>query len=126
MKPILIAGSIVVTFALISYSIAIFAEQRNVRITKTVLIFLTLGICLDITATGFMITGSEDSAFTLHGFLGYSSLTAMLIDTILIWKLRTTNGINAEVPRKLHLYSRFAYTWWVIAFITGGSLVALR
>ncbi|MFQ6116407.1 MAG: hypothetical protein ACE5NG_20300 [bacterium] len=125
MKPVLIAGSIIVTFALVSYTIAIFTEQKKGLITNKVLIFLTLGICLDITSTGCMITGSENPAFTLHGIFGYSSLTAMLIDTILIWKVRTTNGINAKVPKHLHLYSRLAYSWWVVAFITGGLLVAM-
>ncbi|MFQ5772131.1 MAG: hypothetical protein ACE5HX_16460 [bacterium] len=126
MKPILIAGSTIVTFALISYTIAILTEQKKVQITSKVLIFLTTGITLDITATICMIIGSENTPFTLHGILGYCSLTAMLIDTILIWKFRITTGLNLQVPEGLHLYSRMAYAWWVMAYITGGLLVLLN
>src|SRR3990172_4874401 len=125
MNPILMAGTTIVIFALISYSIAILTEQRKQAVSRLVLVFLTTGIILDVTATTCMIIGSEDSAFTLHGILGYSSLTGMLIDTFLIWRTRVKKGINALVHKGLHLYSRFAYIWWICAFITGGMLVAI-
>lgn len=118
-------GITIVFLALISYSTAIITEQKKKTINKTILIFLTTGVCLDIIATIFMILGSSKGGLTLHGFIGYSSLTGMLIDAILIWKLRIKSGINAPVPVKLHIYSRYAYIWWILAFITGGLLVAL-
>lgn len=126
MNPYVQTGTIIVVFALISYSIAIITEQRKKHVLKNVLIFLTLGVLLDIAATTFMIIGSSKGPLTLHGILGYSSLAGMTIDAILIWRLRLKNGIGAAVPKGLHLYSRFAYIWWVLAFITGGLLVALR
>lgn len=119
-------GAGIVIFALLSYSLAIITEQRQRRVTSFILRFLTIGLVLDITATIFMIIGSTKSAFSLHGMLGYSSLTLMLIDTILIWKFHLANTSGAEVPRKLHLYSRLAYSWWVIAFFTGLMLVVFR
>lgn len=119
-------GSFIVTLALISYSIAILTEQFKKNITKRVLTFLSIGVILDISATICMIIGSSHGPFTLHGALGYSSLTLMLIDTLLIWKQRNRSGINSTVPNGLHLYSRIAYIWWVLAYITGGLLVALR
>jgi hypothetical protein len=91
-----------------------------------VLIFITLGIILDVTATTFMILGSGNTPFTLHGFIGYSSLGAMLIDTVLIWKHRLKSGVSEEVSKRLHFYSRYAYIWWIIAFITGGLLVLFK
>lgn len=119
-------GTIIVIFALISYTIAIFTEQRKKRILRNVLIFITLGVLLDITATAFMIIGSSKGPLTLHGILGYSSLAGMTLDAILIWRRKLSAGMGAVVPKKLHLYSRYAYIWWVLAFITGGLLVALR
>lgn len=126
MNSLLITGSVIVTLALLAYSLGIIAEQRKRKITHFVLVFITIGIILDITATIFMIVGSPNSPFTFHGFLGYSALTVMLIDTILIWVSYNKNGNNSTVPNKLHLYSRYAYLWWVIAYITGALLVALK
>ena len=119
-------GAGIVILALLSYSLSIVTEQRTRLITPFVLRFLTTGIVLDITATAFMIAGSTNSAFTLHGILGYTSLTAMFIDTILIWRFHLKNKPVNNVPTGLHLYSRFAYIYWVIAFITGLMLVVFR
>jgi len=125
MNPTLMTGSTIVTFALISYSIAILTEQKIHSISKKVLTFLTIGIILDITATTFMIMGSTNSPFTLHGFIGYSALTLMLIDTILIWRLRLKNGPDTKVSNGVHLYSRVAYIWWVCAYFTGGIIAMI-
>lgn len=122
MKPILIAGTTIVNFALLAYTVGIILEQRKHRVTRGVLWFLTVGVILDITATACMIIGSTQSPFTLHGILGYSSLTAMLIETSLAWRHRLSHG-EGKVARGLHLYSRLAYIWWVAAYITGAILV---
>ncbi len=119
-------GTSIVVLALVFYSVAIITEQRKKKIHKMVLLFLTLGVCLDISATTFMVLGSSKGGFTFHGILGYSSLAAMFTDAVLIWHQRLKNGTNAPVPRNLHLYSRYAYLWWIISFITGGLLVAFR
>ncbi len=112
--------------ALIAYSIAIVTEQRRHLATNTVVIFFSLGIILDITATAFMIAGSTNTPFTLHGLLGYSALLGMLIDTGLIWRHRLKSGKTARVPDRVHLYSLYAYIWWILAFITGGALVLFK
>ena len=126
MNPLVRIGTTIVIFALASYSIAIITEQRKKILRRRILVFLTLGVALDITATTFMILGSSKGSFTLHGIIGYSSLLGMFIDAVLIWRLKITKGSYSPVPDNIHIYSRYAYIWWVIAFITGGVLVALR
>lgn len=117
----ILIGAITVTAALLSYSIAVITEQITKKVNYFILIFLSLGLILDITATSFMIYGSSNSAFTLHGMLGYSALLAMMIDTFLIWKNYLKYGEN--IKKSIHRYSLIAYLYWVIAFITGGFLV---
>ena len=125
MNTLLKIGTSVVFLALTSYSIAIITEQTKKILSKRVLLFITLGVLLDITATVCMILGSSKGGLTLHGFIGYSSLLGMFTDAVLLWRLQLKNGTGTVVPRGIHLYSRYAYLWWVIAFITGGLLVAL-
>ena len=126
MNSLLVAGTRIVIIALLSYSIAIFTEQKKQVVNNIVLIFISLGIITDIIATAFMISGSSNSPFTPHGILGYSSLLAMLIDTILMWRHRIVNGKEAKVATGLNKYSRYAYLWWVLAFITGAALVLFK
>jgi hypothetical protein len=121
MNSVLIRAVIVVTFALISYSIGVITEQRKHFVSKLVLIFLTIGVVLDISSTALMIIGSGKIPITVHGFIGYSALLVMLTDTILIWRFSRKYG-NARVPKGLNLYTRVAYTWWVVAYIAGAII----
>jgi hypothetical protein len=72
-----------------------------------------------------MIIGSGNIPITIHGFLGYTALIVMLIDTVLIWRFWTKNGSINEVNRGLHIYTRIAYSWWVIAYIAG-AIISIR
>lgn len=119
MKPILLAASIIVTLALISYSIGVITEQLKKTITWKTLIFLSIGLSLDIAGTICMVIGSSNSMFTIHGFIGYSGLIAMLIDTSLMWKVKMQRGINSPVPPTIHRYSLFVYCWWVFVYVSG-------
>ena len=121
MNSTLIKAVVVVTFALIFYSVAVLTEQRERYISKRVLTFLTAGVLFDISSTILMIIGSRKIPISIHGFIGYSALIAMLIDTTLVWGFWRKNG-NAHVPRSLNLYTRFAYGWWVIAYIAGAII----
>ena len=118
-------GIVIVNFALLFYSIAIIREQKRKTIDKATVIFLTLGVFCDITATLFMIIGSKRIPITIHGFLGYSALSAMLIDTVLMWRRWIKFGSGIAVNKTLHLVSRYAYCWWVIAYIAG-AIVAVK
>lgn len=124
MNPILMTGTVIVTGALISYSVFILLERRHPVLTVSVLTALTIGIFLDITSTGVMIAGSRNIPITPHGLLGYSALTAMLVDTILIWRHWRSERRLLPIPRRLHLYTRMAYSWWVLAYVAGGLLAA--
>jgi|SRR5450759_327768 hypothetical protein len=125
MKTASIIGSMVVIVAMASYTLGYFNEKRQQLITSRILLFYSIGLTLDITATTLMIIGSTKGIITLHGVIGYSSLLGMLTDTFLLWRHNLKEGPDIKVSRPLHLYSRIAYTWWIIAFITGGVLVAI-
>lgn len=124
MNSTLRAAVLIVNFALASYTVGTVLQQRGRRATRGVVGWLTAGVVFDIVATLGMILGTKRSLWTLHGVLGYSALTVMVIDTIRIWRHRLSHG-DAEVPRGLHLYSRYAYLWWVVAYITGAALVMM-
>ncbi len=125
MKFASILGSFVVTIALVFYSIGFLKERRKKLVTGQILMFYTIGVSLDITATTLMIIGSSKGMITLHGLIGYSSLLGMLTDTILLWRHNLKQGSAAEVTRGLQIYSGVAFTWWILAYITGGLLVAI-
>jgi hypothetical protein len=121
MNSVLTRAVIVVTFALVSYTIGVITEQRKHAVTRMVLGFITVGVGLDIASTVLMIIGSGKIPITVHGFIGYSALTVMLIDAILIWRCWLTTR-DGEVSKGLNLYTRIAYGWWVAAYIAGAVI----
>lgn len=121
MNPVLIRAVVVVTFALIFYTIGVITEQRKHRISKFVLAFITIGVVLDISSTVLMIIGSGKIPITVHGFIGYSALAVMLIDTILIWWWWRNNP-DTGVSMGLNMYTRIAYGWWVVAYVAGAVI----
>lgn len=125
MKIYAIIGSLVVIFALLFYSIGFAKVQRKRIVNSKVLLFFTLGVMLDISATTLMILGSTKGLLTVHGTLGYSALLGMGVDAFLLWKHNLKRGSEEKVNPNLNLYSRIAYIWWIVAFITGGFMVAL-
>jgi hypothetical protein len=125
MRTASIIGSMIVTLALVFYSIGFAKESKAKLISSGVLFFYTMGVSLDITATIFMIIGSSKGLVTIHGMIGYSSLLGMLADTILLWRYNIRHGAGQLVNKGLHLYSRISFVWWIIAYITGGLLVAI-
>ena len=58
MSPILIAGTLIVNLALLSYTVGIFFEQREHRVKARTLNFLRVGVFFDIVATACMIAVS--------------------------------------------------------------------
>lgn len=123
MAPISIVGVVLVHFALVTYGVGIVIEQRTHKVTAKALRFLQVGVAFDIVATTCMIIGSGEG-LTLHGYLGFSALAAMLTETALAWRHRATHG-DVDVPGWLHWYSRLAYGWWCVAYVAGAAMVAM-
>jgi hypothetical protein len=126
MNPISLAGAFVITFSLLSYGIGSISLQRFKVVSTAVLVFLTVGIVLDIVAATLMIIGSENKPFSMHGFIGLSAIAVMLTDVVLLWRYFRKNGNEVTVEKPLLTFSKIAYLWWIIAYITGSVLIIWR
>lgn len=125
MDPVRMAAVGTVTTALALYTVGALHEQRTHVVDGRVRGFLSTGVFFDVTATVLMIVASGTAGITVHGVLGYSALALMLTDTVLLWRHFRAHGL-APVPRGLHLYSRVAYLYWVVAYFTGAALVMME
>ncbi|MEE9572012.1 MAG: hypothetical protein V3W20_03075 [Candidatus Neomarinimicrobiota bacterium] len=119
MPKVTIAGIIFVHIALILYTLFIIFENRKQKTTKSVLVFITLAVIFDIAATTCMMIGTTRTYFTFHGIVGYIGLLLMVVDALLLWKYKFKYGAEILISKSLNSFSKIAYIWWVIAFITG-------
>ncbi len=126
MDPLLLVGTRIVILALIAYSVAGYLLYKKKTAANIVLFFQSTGLFFDIAATALMILGSTNTPFSVHGFLGYSALIGMVIETTKLWRFRSKNGKEYPVSLGFHLYSKLALFWWVTAFVVGALLVFLK
>ncbi|MDH3269200.1 MAG: hypothetical protein OEM46_10140 [Ignavibacteria bacterium] len=119
MPKVTIAGIFLVHIALILYTLFIIFESRKQKTTKLVLVFISLAVIFDIVATTCMMIGTTRTYFTFHGIMGYIGLLLMMVDAVLLWKNKLKYGIENIISKSLNSFTKIAYTWWIIAYITG-------
>jgi hypothetical protein len=123
MKTYTLIAVTIVTLALACYTVGTAAQLRSRRVSGSVVGFLAVGVVLDIVATVFMILGSG-KFLSLHGLLGYTALAGMVAEAVIAWRWRARHG-EAPITGGMSRYSRLAYGYWVIAFVSGGLMVAM-
>lgn len=126
MKPLAVVGAFIITLSWLAYGIASISLIRFKIVDTIVLFFFTLGVIFDATAITFMIISARSTPFSVHGILGYSALLVMLIDTFFVWRIYFKHGIDAHIGRKFLWYVKFAYFWWVLAYLTGSLIILWR
>ena len=126
MPSVIVAGVILIHVALILYSVFFYKERKYKRATNGLLLFITLAVSFDISATVCMMIGTAKEYFTLHGTLGYTALTLMIIDAIFIWRHKIKNGSEVPFSVNLNRYTLYAYILWLIAFATGEYLAIIN
>ena len=125
MNPVILFGIITVNVALIAYTVGFAAEQRRARVTALVLGSFTVALFFDLVATTCMTLGSKKPWYTIHGIIGFTALIAMLIVVPLLWRAGR-RGPEAPVARGLHVFLRWAYGAWVLAYLAGAMLAGRR
>ena len=119
MAKITVVGIFFVHLALILYTLFIIYESKHRKTTKSVLFLISSAVIFDIVATTCMMIGTTRTYFTFHGIMGYIGLLLMMIDAVLLWKHKLKFGMETILSKSLNLFSKIAYAWWIVAYITG-------
>ena len=119
MAKVTVFGIFFVHIALILYTLFIIFESKKQKTTKLVLGLITLAVIFDIIATICMMIGTTRTYFTFHGIMGYLGLSLMIIDAVLLWKYKLKYGIETIISKSLNSFTKIAYSWWMVAYITG-------
>ena len=123
---VIVVGVILIHIALVLYSIFIYKERKYKRATNGVVGFITAAVVFDIAATLCMMIGTVENWLTLHGVLGYTALTVMVIDAVFIWRHRRKHGTEVPFSETLNRNSKLGYILWLIAFGTGEWLAVIN
>lgn len=122
MNILLILGISLVNFAFIFYTIFFIKKLRGKLFQTKTIIVLFIGILFDISATLFMILGSQSIKLTFHGLVGYIALIGMILDFIIIFYHYKK---DKSIPKQLSIYTNIIYIWWISIYIYGFSNMLL-
>jgi uncharacterized repeat protein (TIGR03987 family) len=107
---------ILITSALLFYSIGVWSERIAGRLKLWHLIFFWIGFVFDTTGTGIMFDVAGGMRFDIHGFTGVLAIVLMLIHAI--W---ATVVLIRKDEKMIVNFHRFSIAVWLIWLIPYGS-----
>jgi len=114
-----IFSSILISLALVFYSIGIWAERLKKYLLKWHLIFFWMGFLFDISGTYAMhlISVQKFNILDVHTFTGQIALWLMLIHAT--WATIVIAKDNKKLKQKFHSYSIIVWLIWLIPYFGG-------
>lgn len=109
-------GALCATVALILYVVGILMTVISGKVKKRNVVMQTAAVVLDATATVCMMIQSQGIIpADFHGWIGYSALTLMVIDLVLIVRHRDSERIGAA----MRIYALVVLVFWIYAYSLG-------
>lgn len=105
-------STIVITLALVFYSIGVWSERISGKLSSWHLVFFWLGFVCDTWGTGMMIELAGGLTADLHGLTGFIAIILMLIHAL--W---ATLVIVRKDDRWIYRFHRFSVVVWGIWLI---------
>lgn len=113
----LIVSTILISLALVFYSIGVWSERLAGRLKGWHLIFFWGGLVFDTTGTGMMFEMAGGIGNDIHSVTGVVAIVLMLIHAI--WATAVLVSKNERAITRFHHFSVFVWIIWLIPYLTG-------
>ncbi|RPH58241.1 MAG: TIGR03987 family protein [Chloroflexi bacterium] len=113
MDPI---ATIIITAALLFYSIGVWAERISGRLKWWHFVFFVLGLICDTWGTGLMIEWAGGLTFNLHGVTGVIAILLMFIHAT--WALIVLLKQDENAIRNFHKFSLAVWLIWLVPYFS--------
>jgi uncharacterized repeat protein (TIGR03987 family) len=114
---IMIVSTILISLALIFYSIGVWSERIAGRLKTWHLIFFWGGLIFDTTGTGMMLEMAGGIKPDIHSLTGVLAILLMLIHAV--WATVVLIQKNEKAIIRFHNFSVFVWVIWLIPYLTG-------
>jgi uncharacterized repeat protein (TIGR03987 family) len=114
---IMIVSTILISLALVFYSIGVWSERIAGRLKAWHLIFFWGGLIFDTTGTGLMLEMAGGIKPDIHSLTGVLAILLMLIHAV--WASAVLIRKNEKAIRNFHNFSVFVWAIWLIPYLTG-------
>ncbi|MCY3412340.1 MAG: TIGR03987 family protein [Candidatus Heimdallarchaeota archaeon] len=115
MAVIDLMGMILITAALIFYSIGVWGEKIQGTLLKYHVIFFWVGLLCDTLGTTLMFFMAEGIVFDIHAITGAIAILLMFLHAV--WATKTLRCGTEEDKQKFHKYSLVVWFFWLIPYL---------
>lgn len=110
------SATVIITSALIFYSIGVWSERIAGRLKPWHLGFFVLGLICDTWGTGMMFDFAGGMTFDVHGISGLTAIILMLIHAI--WALAVLVRKDENALQNFHKFSLAVWAIWLIPYFS--------
>ena len=109
-------ASIIITLALIFYSIGVWSERISGELKKWHLVFFVLGLICDTWGTGLMFDFVGGMSFDVHGITGMIAIILMFIHAL--WAFIVLRNNDETAIKSFHKFSVLVWFIWLIPYFS--------
>jgi uncharacterized repeat protein (TIGR03987 family) len=107
---------IIISFALIFYSIGVWSERLQGRLKPWHLAFFWLGLVCDTWGTGLMFELAGGMRFDFHGLTGVIAIALMMVHAI--WASIVLIKHNEKAITNFHKFSVLVWVIWLVPYLS--------
>jgi len=113
----LVISTILISLALVFYSIGVWSERLAGRLKRWHLVFFWGGLVFDAAGTGIMFEMAGGIGADIHSVTGVVAILLMLVHAI--WATAVLLLQNEKAIKNFHYFSVFVWAVWLIPYFTG-------
>ena len=113
----LLISTILISLALVLYSIGVWSERLAVRLRGWHLIFFWGGLAFDTTGTGMMFEIAGGIGTDIHSITGLAAIILMVIHAA--WATIVLLRKDEKAITSFHRFSVFVWAIWLVPYFTG-------
>jgi uncharacterized repeat protein (TIGR03987 family) len=110
------SASVVITLALIFYSIGVWSERFSGRLKPWHLVFFWAGLVCDTVGTGMMFDFAGGLTYDVHGLTGLLAILLMLIHAI--WATVVLVRRDERWITNFHRFSIVVWLVWLVPYFS--------
>lgn len=108
---------VLITLALVFYSIGVWSERLAGRLKAWHLVFFWAGLVCDTSGTGIMMEMSGFDIFNVHGLTGVVAILLMFIHAV--WATVVLVRKNERAIVNFHRFSVVVWLIWLVPYLNG-------
>lgn len=113
----MLSSVILITLALVFYTIGVWSERLAGRLKGWHLVFFWAGLVCDTSGTGIMMEMSDADFFNIHGLTGLIAILLMFIHAV--WASVVLARKDEKAIQNFHKFSVVVWVIWLIPYLNG-------